>query len=92
MKRLTPEERERQWENYFNQTGDYAETNQPPLCVDTQIQSLNTQPTLRSIGQCYMAQKESLDFKKLEREVTIKTLIWLAAFIFVFYWISRLLN
>lgn len=92
MKRLTSEEREQQWQNYFNKTGDYAEPEQSVLRVDTQAEITNTQSMSHNTQITHVTQDDQFDLKKLEREVTIKTLLGLAAALVVFYVLSRALS
>ena len=92
MKRLTPEEREQQWQNYFNKTGDYAEPEPSDLRVDTQAEATNTQSVLHNIQVTHVTRSDPFDFKKLEREVTIKTLLGLAVALVIFYVLSRALS
>lgn len=82
MKRLTPEEREQQWQNYFNKTGDYAEPEQSVLRVDTQTHIRNVQ-FMSHNTQITHVPNNSFDLKKLEREVTVKTLMRLAIAVIV---------
>lgn len=84
MSRLTAEERERLWDDYFNKRGDYAEPvsiykpEPPDLCVDTQKPVCDIQ--------------EPIDFKALERAVTYKAIALIATVIFVLYLLSKLLG
>lgn len=92
MKRLTPAEREQQWDDYFNKVGDYAESGSLNLRVDTQAEITNTQSMLHNTQITHVTQDDQFDLKKLEREVTIKTLLGLAAALVVFYVLSRALS
>ena len=96
MKRLSPEEREQQWRDYFNKTGCYAEESTQTvdtfLRVDTQAEITNTQSMLHNTQITHVTQDDQFDLKKLEREVTIKTLLGLAAALVVFYVLSRALS
>lgn len=81
MKHLTQAEREQQWSDYYNKTGDYAEPEPESvvLRVDTQSHISNVQ----SMQITDVTRGEQFDFKTLEREVTVKTLMRLAIAVIV---------
>ena len=89
MKRLTPEEREQQWQDYFNKTGCYAE--EPTQPVHTFLR-VDTQPMLHNTQDQHVTRLKPIDFKQLEREVTRKAIALIAAFIVALYLLSKLFS
>ena len=88
MKRLTPEEREQQWQDYFDKTGDYAE----PTQLIHSFLRVDTQPMLHNTQDQHVTRLKPIDFKQLEREVTRKAIALIAAFIVALYLLSKLFS